>query len=501
MLPILEARQLIKRYPGVLALDNVDLTIHSGDIHCLVGENGAGKSTLMGILSGAFEPDGGTLLMDGETVAFNSPRAAAQRGIGIIHQDLKLVPSLTVAENIFLGHEPRSGRTPFIDRALLHSRTSALLEQLGEDIDPRWRLSRLSAAQRQIVEIAKALSRQVRVLLLDEPTAALTDREIARLFAVIRRLRADGVAIIYISHRLDEIFTLGDRVTVLRDGRTVQTMNVNETDKRSIIRLMVGRELEEEYPKIVFERGREVLRLENLFAGTLSSINLTIHKREIVGLAGLVGAGRSELARVIFGAEPMQSGRMLLDGKPHAPRSPRQSIDSGVGLLPEDRNRYGLVLSMNTMHNITMANLKEVSSFLIDRTRERQVAEDFAGKLSIKPSDVTVGVQTLSGGNRQKVVLARWLFGSPKVLMFDEPTAGIDVGARHDIYRLIGDLAKTGVGILMISSDLLELLGMCDRIAVMCEGGIAGVLSRNEATQEKILTLATPSGKGITHAA
>ncbi len=502
MNPLLEARGIVKRYPGVLALDNVHLAINGGEIHCLVGENGAGKSTLMGILSGAFAPDEGQLLIDGSAVSFDSPREAQELGIGIIHQELKLVPELSVAENILLGNEPRKGRSPFVDRPRLHAEAGDLLAQLGGNMDPGCPLRLLSAAERQIVEFAKALSRRVRVLLLDEPTAALTEHEIKNLFAVIRRLKSDGVGVIYISHRLDEIFQIGDRVTVLRDGKVVQTATANNVDRRSIIRWMVGRELEQEYPKLALERGMEILKLEKMSAGMLSSIDLSVYRGEILGIAGLVGAGRSELARVMFGADPLDAGRMMLDGTEYCPASPRDAINAGVGLLSEDRNRYGLILQMDVRKNISLSNLSEVSNrMFVDATREKQIATSYVNRLNIKPPDVALNVQALSGGNRQKVILARWLFTRSRLLIFDEPTAGIDVGAKHDIYQLMNSLAQEGVAITMISSDLPELLGMCDRIAVMCEGRITGILGRNEATQEAILSLATPVTEETHHAA
>jgi len=499
--PLLQTYSLFKHYPGVLALDHVSFELQAGEVHCLVGENGAGKSTLVNILSGAREPDAGEIQIDGTPVWIDSPRRGLQLGIGIIHQELKLVPELSVAENILLGNEPRKERSFFIDKEQLHQRAFQLISQLGEEIDTSLSVRELRTAQQQIVEIAKALSRKVRILILDEPSATLSDHEIKNLFEIIRRLKDQHVGIIYISHRLEEIFAIGDRVTVMRDGRIVQTSKVRAVDRRSLILSMVGRELEQEYPRVVLSRGEEIFRMENGSAGKIHSINLTLYRGEILGLGGLVGAGRSELARMIFGADPLEQGEMFLEGKRFRPRSPREAIDAGIGLLSEDRNRYGLILPMDVQENISLSNLPQIlKGPFIDDRKEEAVANSYVDRLNIKPPDVSANVQALSGGNRQKVVLARWLFTSSKLFIFDEPTAGIDVGAKHDIYELVNTLAKDGVGIMIISSDLPELLGICDRIAVMCEGRITGILSRREATQEGILTLASPASQVMSHA-
>jgi ribose transport system ATP-binding protein len=406
------------------------------------------------------------------------------------------VPELSVAENIFLGNEPAQGRLPLIDFAVMHGRSKEVLSMLGESIPTDAPVRSLSIAQRQIVEIAKALSKKVRILALDEPTAPLTDHEMKNLFKVIRRLKEDGVGIIYISHRLEEIFEIGDRITVLRDGAFVHSCPVGEADKRSLVRWMVGRELEQEYPKAALERGAELLRIEHLNAGMLKDISLTLYQGEILGLAGLVGAGRSELARVLFGADPRESGRVTLRGKEIAPRSPREAIDAGIGLLTEDRNAYGLVMQMSVRENITLSNLREVASGpFVSRAAESAVAERFTGELRIKTPGIEQLVEHLSGGNRQKVVLARWLFTKSSLLIFDEPTAGIDVGVKFEIYQLINRLAQEGVGVIVISSDLPELLGVSDRVAVMCEGRLTGILSRADATQERVMLLA--SGEAV----
>ncbi len=493
MTPVLEMHGITKQYPGVLALDAVDFTLNAGEVHCLVGENGAGKSTLMKILSGALSKDAGSITIAGGEADIDSPRAAQALGIGMIYQDFKLVPQLSVAENIVLGSEPVLEYSRFIDRhAMLRSSRKAL-EQLGETLDTTLPVAQLTVAKRQVVEIAKAISRNVRILALDEPTASLTDHEIANLFATIRRLKAAGVGVIYISHRLEEIFDIGDRVTVLRDGKVVTACAIADADRRSLIRWMVGRELEQEFPKADLKRGEEILRIEGLSSPRLRGINLSLYRGEILGLAGLVGAGRTELARTLFGADPVTAGKVFLAGKELHPRSPSDAIRSGIALLTEDRNRYGLIMQMNVRENISLANLSELlRGPLVSRTKEISLARKFIDELRIKPPNAEMRVEQLSGGNRQKVILARWLNTKAKVLIFDEPTAGIDVGVKYEIYTLINRLAQEGIGVIVISSDLPELLGICDRIAVMCEGSLTGVLDRREATQETVMSLATP---------
>ncbi|MBI3006076.1 MAG: sugar ABC transporter ATP-binding protein [Ignavibacteriales bacterium] len=487
---ILEMQQMTKRYPGVLALDRVDFSLSAGEVHALAGENGAGKSTLMKILAGAIQKDGGEILLDGQRTKIDSPHSSLKNGIGMIYQDFKLVPELTVAENISLGNEP--AHRGFIDFPQMQNTARSILEQLGENIDPSVTVKTLSVAQRQIVEIAKALSRKVRILALDEPTASLTEQEIQNLFGVIRKLKSDGVGIIYISHRLDELFEIADLITVLRDGTVVGTSSLHETNKAKLIQAMVGRSLEEEYPKIQLQRQNELLSVEDLNTPKLKDVSMTLYRGEILGLAGLVGAGRTELARAIFGADRVHSGTMWLLQKAFTPRSPKDAIAAGIGLLTEDRNLQGLILQMTLSENISLASLQRLTQGLfIDRTKEKAAAGEFMRKLQIKAPSAETVVDTLSGGNRQKVILGRWLMTKSKVLIFDEPTVGIDVGVKYEIYNLINQLAKDGVGIMVISSDLPELLGICDRIAVLCDGRMTGTLSRKEATQEKILRLAT----------
>ena len=482
---------ITKHYSGVVALDSVAFSLEPGSVHCLLGENGAGKSTLIKILSGAIGKDSGEILLDGEPVSIDSPSAAQRVGISTIYQDFKLVPELSVAENIMLGNEPTTS-LKLIDYAAMNDRARALLRQLGEVIDPTEPVRNLSTAKQQVVEIAKSLSRNVRILILDEPTAPLTDRETEILFGIIRKLKTDGVGVIYISHRLEEVFKIGDRITVLRDGKNVGSFGVKEVDRPTLIRSMVGRSLEDEFPRTELARGTEILRVQGLGNQSVHDFSFSLQWGEILGLAGLVGAGRTELARILFGADKALGGKILLDGKELLPRSPQEAIEAGIGLLTEDRNSQGLFLQMNVRENISAANLASLCTGpFVRRKEEDAVAKQYIDRLQVKTPDAETCVETLSGGNRQKVVLARWLFADSKVLIFDEPTVGIDVGVKYEIYQLINNLAKSGVGIMVISSDMPELLGICTRIAVMCEGRITGFLTREDASQEKIMELAT----------
>ncbi|MDW8206972.1 MAG: sugar ABC transporter ATP-binding protein [Chloroherpetonaceae bacterium] len=486
-------RHISKQYPGVRALDDVSLTVYPGEVHALLGENGAGKSTLMKILAGAQSRDSGEILLYGQPVAIDSPHRAMELGIAIIYQEFNLVPYLSAGENIFLGREPRATLPGFVDFKALYRMAQEILDRLGVKIDARTPVNQLSVAQQQMVEIAKAASQQARILVMDEPSATLTDHELQALFQLIRQLRDEGVSILYISHRLEEIFEICDRATILRDGRWIATRSVSDLTREEIIRLMVGRELREAIPKVAVEPGPPALAVKHLNrAGVLHDVSFHVCRGEIVGLAGLVGAGRTETARAIFGADPIDSGTIEVFGRPVTIRSPQDAIRHGIGLVTEDRKQQGLVLGMAVRENTTLANLGALSSLgFIRRNAERQVAEQYRKSLAIKTPSIEQTVQNLSGGNQQKVVLAKWLFTGSKILIFDEPTRGIDVGAKSEIYRLMNDLAAQGVAILMISSELPEILGMSDRILVMHEGRIAGELSRAEATQEKIMHLAT----------
>jgi ABC-type sugar transport system ATPase subunit len=490
--PLLELRSIVKRYGEVVAVNGASLQVAAGEVHALVGENGAGKSTLMKILSGAIRNDAGSVLIDGDEVELASPTDAIAAGVGMIPQVLQLVPAMTVAENIVLGAEPVRRGTPFLDRGAMEEIARRALASLGETMDVTAPVGGLIVARRQIVEIARAISRKVRILALDEPSASLTAREIEGLFGLIRRLKADGVAILYISHRLDEIFEIADRVTILRDGAVVASEPTAALDRRTMIRHMVGRELDDAANLAPAAPGDEILRLEGVSGGRLRGIDLVLRRGEILGLAGLVGAGRTELARLIFGADFRSGGRMWLAGRPIDPRSPREAIAHGIGLLTEDRDRLGLVPDLDVSQNITLAGLRALCRGpFVDRARERAAASGHAARLRIKAPSLEARVSELSGGNRQKVVLARWLEVRSRVLIFDEPTAGVDVGARSEIHALVRELAASGTGVMVVSSDLDELLGLCDRIVVMCEGRITGEVSRAEATRGTILQLAT----------
>ncbi|MCH8203907.1 MAG: sugar ABC transporter ATP-binding protein [Candidatus Hydrogenedentes bacterium] len=490
---LLEMTGITKRFPGVRALDDVDFTLRAGEVHCLVGENGAGKSTLMKILAGGLHADSGDIRLGNETVHFRSPYHAQELGISMIYQEFNLCPYLSVAENIFLGRQPRIGRSPFIDWATLRRNAQELLARIGVDIDVTKGAGECSVAEQQMVEIAKALTFDARIMIMDEPSATLTKREIDALFVLIGELRHRGIGIIYISHRLEEIYRIGDRVTVMRDGKRVATEDVSAVGRDEIIRMMVGRELKDEYPKESFQQGEARLQVEGLSrGGAFYDVNLTLHTGEIVGLTGLVGSGRTEVARALFGADPFDRGEIRLDGHPVTLRSPRDAIRQGIGLLTEDRKNQGLVLGMKVRENMTLANLKALTGrWLIHRDDERRTAEGMVRDLEIRTPSVEQITGNLSGGNQQKVVLAKWLFTECSVLIFDEPTRGIDIGAKVGIYNLMNNLVRKGVCILMISSELPEVLGMCDRILVMHEGRIAGELSRAEATQEAIMRLAT----------
>ncbi len=488
---VLEMKGIVKEYPGVKALKGVDFHLKRGEVHALVGENGAGKSTLMKILGGAETRDGGEIILEGRRVEIHNPHEAEKLGISIIYQEFNLIPFLSVAENIFLGREPRRGI--FVDWRQLYSNARAVLDQLGLEIDLKAKISGLSVAQQQMVEIAKAISVKSRIIVMDEPSATLTLHELERLFGLTRKLKEQGVGIIYISHRLEEVFEIAGRVTVFRDGERISTRDVRDVTKDHLIREMVGRELKDDYPKRNAAAGQELLRVEGLTRkGVLHEISFSLRKGEILGITGLVGAGRTELVRAIFGADPIDKGEIYLDGRKLKILSPQDAINSGLCLMTEDRKRQGLVLGMTVRENITIADLRGLSrAGFIHRVDERKIAGRFVGELNIRTPSVEQKVRNLSGGNQQKVVLAKWLFARSRVVIFDEPTRGIDVGAKQEIYRLMNDLAETGTGIIMISSELPEVLGMSDRILVMQEGRIRAELGGGEATQESIMYFAT----------
>lgn len=480
---------IAKRYPGVVALDGVNLEVARGEVHILLGENGAGKSTLVKILAGAVQRDAGTISLDGRACEFATPRAAQEAGVSIIYQEFNLVPDLTVAENIFLGREPRAVIPGLIGQARMKADATRLLLELEVAIDAGAVVAQLGVAEQQMVEVAKALSIDAKILVMDEPTSALSDKEITQLFKVIRTLRERGVAIIYISHRMEELFQIGDRVTVLRDGRYVATREIATTTMDELVSLMVGRDLTEHFPKKAVAPGEELLRIEHLSRhGVLHDISLTLHRGEVVGLAGLMGSGRTELARAIFGADPIDSGRVTVKGREVVVRSPQQAVGLGLGLLTEDRKRQGLVLCLDIQANTCLASVDRFSTAgVVDGRREEVAAQKLSDDLRVKTPGLQQCVVNLSGGNQQKVVLAKWLCCEADILIFDEPTRGIDVGSKVEIYQLINRLAAEGKAILMISSELPEILGMSDRILVMNRGRIAGEFTAAEATQEKIL--------------
>ncbi len=510
---LLRATNITKSYAGVQALLGASFELRSGEVHALIGENGAGKSTLIKIITGAVEADSGEIKLNGERIVHNSPRVAKSLGIVAIYQQPALFPELTVAENIALGLE-EAGLWGRIDWEKRRRRAAELLTRVGAKIDTDIVAGELSMPQQQLVEIARALGAEARILILDEPTASLSEEETQNLFRVIRELRAQGVGMIYISHRLEELPLIADRVTVLRDGRTIGTRLMAEVNRQQLIQMMAGRELSAGFvsstavrecstPKSALhcglltrgavELGEVVLELRHLGCTEtgISDINLSVRAGEIVGLAGLVGAGRTELARIIFGLTPADEGEILLRGEPVKINSPTEAIKRGIAYLPEDRRRHGVVLEMAVSANITLASLDQLSRFgALDFRRERQIAAEYTRRLGIKTPAVFTPVSMLSGGNQQKVALSRWLMTKPSVLILDEPTQGIDVGAKSELQALITELAASGVAILMISSELPEILDLSDRICVMYGGKIAGILDRAEATQQKVLALA-----------
>ncbi|MCK5862634.1 MAG: sugar ABC transporter ATP-binding protein [Candidatus Hydrogenedentes bacterium] len=488
---ILEMRDITKRYPGVTALDQVNFNLNPGEVHCLVGENGAGKSTLMKVLAGAIAKDEGHIYINDSEVNYSSPQQASRLGISMIHQEFNLAPQLSVAENIFMGRAPT--RRGIVQWKQLHQDAKKSLAMLDTDLDSHRMVSTLSVAEQQVVEIAKALSVNARILVMDEPSATLSDHELTALFAIVKKLVKQGMGIIYISHRLEEIFKIGHRVTIMRDGTQVNTNEVSALDRNDIIRMMVGRELKNEFPPREIELGEERLCIKNLSRKkSFTDISFSLRAGEIVGLTGLVGSGRTEVARAIFGADPAHSGTILLDGAPVRIRTPKRAIAHGIGLLTEDRKAQGLVLGMSVCHNILMADMKDaLFGPFLNPAREKKIAQKYVQDLQIKTPGVDQMAQNLSGGTQQKVVLAKWLLTQSKVLIFDEPTRGVDVGAKVEIYRLMNAVAANGVAILMITSELPEALGMCDRLLVMREGRITGELDHNEADQEKIMHLAT----------
>ncbi len=489
---LLKAENVTKSYAGVKALRTASFELQAGEVHALIGENGAGKSTFIKILTGAVAADSGVLEIGGKAVADNSPTFAKSLGVAAIYQQPALFPELSVAENIALGQE-KKGIFGIVDWKSRKKRAQELLAEVGAKIDADAEAGSLSMPQQQLVEIARALGANAKILILDEPTASLSEEDANNLFRVIRELKNRGVGMIYISHRLEELPQIADRVTVLRDGETIETREMATVNRDELIKLMVGRELSQVFPKKEISLGETVLEIKNLGlrSSGVKNINLSVRAGEIVGIAGLVGAGRTEFARVVFGLDEADTGEILLDGKPIHNAHPRDAIRHKIAYLPEDRRKHGVILDLPISSNITLASLKILSSFGgMDFKRERELAAEYTRRLGVKTPSIHDSVATLSGGNQQKVALSRWLITKPEVLILDEPTQGIDVGAKSEIHQLMTELAEQGVAILMISSELPEVLGMSDRIAVMCGGTIVKILERGTATQQEVLALA-----------
>jgi len=487
---IVGLKNISKSYPGVVALDCVSMSFEKGEVHALVGENGAGKSTLIKVISGAIIPDSGAIFLDSKEYPYLTPQASRDLGIGVIYQEFNLVPSLSIAENIFLGNPIRKG--VLVSKKEMAEKSAEILNELSIELDPRKLVKSLSVAYKQVVEIAKAVSRKIRVLIMDEPSAPLTINEVKALFELVNRLKEKGVTIIYISHRLEELFMISDRVSVLRDGKHVLTTNTSATNRQELICSMVGRSCIESYPNRKSLFGEKVLEVENLYGKGIKDASFYLRAGEILGFSGLVGSGRTELARAIFGADPYTSGEVFIEGRRIRIGRPSDAIREGIALIPEDRKLQGLLLDMSVRENICLANLRSICrNGIVKRKLQRKITIDLVESLQIKTPSIEQKVKYLSGGNQQKSVLAKWLATRSKILIFDEPTRGIDVGAKQEIYRLLMRLSLEGKGIIIISSEMLELLGITDRIYVLCEGRIVGEFSKDEATQDRILDLAS----------
>ncbi|MEU1278137.1 sugar ABC transporter ATP-binding protein [Streptomyces sp. NPDC005805] len=486
---LLRVEGVRKTFPGVVALDSVDFDLRRGEVHVLLGENGAGKSTLIKILSGAHRPDAGRILAEGREVRIGGAQDAERLGIATIHQEFTLVPDLTVAENIFLGRQPR--RFGIIDRRRMESEAAALLDRVGVDVSPRALVRELGIARLQMVEIAKALSLDARILIMDEPTAVLTSEEVEKLFAIVRQLRADGTGIVFITHHLEEIAALGDRVTVLRDGRSVAQVPAS-TPEDELVRLMVGRSIERQYPRRRPDEGEVLLSVRGLTRnGVFHDIGFDVRAGEVVGIAGLVGAGRTEVARAVFGADPYDTGTVDVLGRTLPGHDVVAAMRAGLGLVPEDRKGQGLLLDASVRENLGLVTLRSATrAGFVDLAGQRTAAARIAGQLGVRMAGPEQRVRTLSGGNQQKVVIGKWLLADTRVLILDEPTRGIDVGAKVEIYELVNELTAAGHAVLMISSDLPEVLGMSDRVLVMAQGRIAGELRAEDATQDAVMALA-----------
>ena len=485
---MLSLKNITKTYPGVVALDNVSFDVHDGEVHALLGENGAGKSTLIKAIAGAIQPDSGTISFDGKEYTRLTPQLAQKNGVSVIYQELNLCGPLTVAENIFLGR-PQS---KVYSQRRVNALAREIFNEYGFDLNPNARVMSLSPAQQQIVEICKGISMGAKIMIMDEPTSSLATAEVELLFKVIAKLKANGVTIIYISHRLDEVFQVTDRITILRDGRFVTTINTADTNRQQLVSLMVGRELTESYPQRTHALGEVVLEARNLTGNSVENISFELHRGEILGFAGLVGCGRTETAQLICGAKHIDSGEVLVGGKPVKIHSPVDAIRAGIGLIPEDRKEQGCILHSSVLFNTTLiCNKKFVTAGVISNRKRLKVANEYKDKLKIKVPSVKSLTVNLSGGNQQKVVVAKTMAADLDIIFFDEPTKGIDVGAKHEIYVLMNEMAAQGKAIIMISSDMEEILGMSDRIVVLSEGQVAGELQKAEFSQENVMTLAS----------
>ena len=489
--PILELENICKVYPGVKALSDVSMKFYPGEVHAIVGENGAGKSTFIKIITGAIQPTKGNIIYNHKMVVNNNPIKSLSLGITAIYQEFNLIPNLSVAENIYYGRYPH--KNGFVDYKKMINDSKKVLENLGVNINPKTLVKDLTVGYQQIVEIAKSISMKTKVLIMDEPSAPLTNTELIFLFNIVKKLKREGVSIIYISHRMEEIFELCDKVTVFRDGQFVKTMNVSETNREELITLMVNRKLEDNFPKRNIHPQEVVLEVENLTTDKIQNITFKLHKGEILGFAGLVGAGRTEIANAIVGADPLKCGSIKIEGRNANNKNPSMAIKNGIALIPEDRKKFGALMNLSIKENISYSMLKKIVGefFLINSKFEKSKTTEYKEALSIKTPSMKQKIVNLSGGNQQKVILARCLFTDCKILIFDEPTRGIDVGAKQEIYYLMDELTKQGKSIIMISSEMNELLGMSDRIIVIHDGKIAGELSKNQASQEKILSLAS----------
>lgn len=491
MTAIIEFKKVTKAFPGVLALSDVDLDLQSGEVHAIVGENGAGKSTLIKTLSGINVPDKGQIFFEGKELKNITPKLSRELGITVIYQELTLVKDLNIAENIFLGEFPRNGI--LLDKKNMLNRAQAILDELELKLNPRTRVSELTTGYQQMVEISRAVARDAKVLVLDEPTASLSSKEVETLMGFLRRAKAKGITIVYISHRLDEIFEISDRITVLRDGKKIETLNTCDTNRDELVSLMVGRKLSEVYPARPAEPETEVvLEARHLTGNGDQDISLHLRRGEVLGLGGLVGAGRTEFAELLFGAKKIESGKLFLHGRETRIKSPQQAMKQGIVLMPEDRKREGIILDMTIRENMALSVLRKISNALIiNKKKEKNLVDKYIGAMSVKTPSPEQKVKNLSGGNQQKVVLAKGMATEPDIVIIDEPTRGIDVGAKREVYDMINRMVAEGKSVIMISSDMEELLGMSDRIAVFCEGRLSGTIEKKEFNAELVLKYAS----------